>query len=308
MNVSDEEGNIFRFKMSHPGIYRSDSLKFTGRIGGIYTLHIETSDGQMYVSDSQELKPVYSPESVYAEVDLQESMDRFNQVYTTVRGLNIIADIKDQTDTLPDFRFTSGIVYGYFYARNIPPPNFDPPLYLFYCWQTEIGNNEINLATTVKSENLLSINGHKLCFISERTVIDGRVYDLDQQLPGLPYKAIPTPNRQIFDVSFRTLYLDQYSLQRDTYLFYDMADKQLRSDGRIFDPIAAQLVSNIKCITYPEMRVFGFFEASSVSRTAYRIGRRNSGTNRYQLTVVPYNLPFAKNGCMINSEPQFWIR
>jgi hypothetical protein len=305
--VSDDLGNSFPFRESGNGYYKSDSLEFTGQPGRTYTLHIETPDGEIYESGLQRLNPEYCPDTVYAEADYQETISRFNQLVITVRGANILADIISESDTLPKFRFTSDLVEQYFYALEIPPPIFDPPLYSFYCWQTDVILPDINLTGNEYSSNKSIVNRQEIYFIDDATYVEGKVYGLGSRQPDFSYKASATNNRQSFSVSHRILYLNQYSLNNETYLYYRSMDAQLRSEGKLFDPIAVQLTGNIKCTTDPDKKVYGFFEASAVSRTAYIIGFRNHRNDEYLITRTPYLHPPEPDGCWINNVPPFWI-
>jgi hypothetical protein len=305
--VTDDLGISFPFKESKNGYYKSDSLKFTGHPGRTYTLYIETSDGEIYVSDPQRLNREYYPDTVYAEVDYQETLSRFNQILVTVRGANIMVDINSDSDTLPRFRFTSDLVEHYFYALYIPPPGIDPPLYLFYCWQTDNLNPDVNLVYNEYSLNMASVNRHGVYFIDDEIYVEGRIYELGSREPDLSYKASPTTNRQSYPVTRRILYLNQYSLNNETYLYYKSMDEQLRSEGKLFDPIAVQLTGNINCTTDPYKKVYGFFEASAVSRTAYIIGFRNHRNDEYLITRTLYIPPPGPDGCWINKVPPFWV-
>jgi hypothetical protein len=130
--VKDDLGNTYNFRKSSNGYFKSDSLKFMGIPGRAYTLFIETPGGFSYMSDTQVLKPGYQPDTIYAKADYQQTISQFNEVYTTIRGANILLNISSDSDTLPHFRFTSNLVrlYIYFINRNL----FDHPL---YCWDTD---------------------------------------------------------------------------------------------------------------------------------------------------------------------------
>jgi hypothetical protein len=234
-------------------------------------------------------------------------ISRFNKILVTVRGANILTDISSDSDTLPPFRFTADLVEHYFYALNIPPPPFDPPLYSFYCWQTEVVSSDINLARNEYSLNLSSINRHAVYFVDDEIFVEGRIYDLGSRQPDLSYKALETTERKSYTVRHRILYLNQFSLNNETYLYYKSMNNQLRSEGKLFDPIAVQLTGNINCTTDPNRKPFGFFEASTVSRTSYIIGFRNVRDNEYAITKIPYVLPPQPDGCIINKMPPFWI-
>jgi hypothetical protein len=299
--VTDDLGNTYPFLESAGRYYKSDSLQFTGNPGRTYTLHIETADGEIYVSDPQRLYPEYQPDTVYAEADYQETISRFNEVFSTIRGANILVDIKSDVDTLPRFRFTSNLVKLYIYSVH----GYNTE-YTFYCWETDNTILDINLAHKEYSFNSSSINKHSVYFVNDKLYFEGWIYVLGPRQPDLSYKALPTYNRQYYPLAHRILYLDQYSLNKEAYLYYKSMDEQLRSEGKLFDPIAVQLRGNIHCTTNPDKKTFGFFEASSVSRTSYQIGFRRYN-DQYSVTKIPYILPPEPNGCWIDKVPPFWV-
>jgi hypothetical protein len=305
--VTDDIGNHYMFSELSSGCYVSDSLQFRGCPGRTYTLFIETSEGEIYMSNLQRLNYPYSIDTIYAEADYQKTLSRFNEILVTVRGANILTDIQIQSDTLPRFRFTSNLIKQYLYTRNIPPPIHDPPLYIFYCWQTDNENTDLKLVVNDYTLSQAIIKRHQVHFVTDQTYFDALFYELGPQQPDLSYLAIASPDKQSQIVKHRILYLNQYTLNNDTYSYYNSMDEQLRSEGKLFDPIAVQLSGNIKCTTNTDRKVFGFFEASSVSRTAYIIGFRNPRNDQYPITKIPYILPPAPNGCWINKIPPFWI-
>jgi hypothetical protein len=88
----------------------------------------------------------------------------------------------------------------------------------------------------------------------------------------------------------------------------------MQSEGKLFDPVAAQLTGNIKCISDPEKKAIGFFEASSVSCSAYIVDLRNLENSQPRLIKAPCILPPEPDGCLINRPgsihnniPSFWI-
>ena len=305
--VSDDLGSHYPFIELSSGCYVSDSLQFTGYPGRTYTLYIETADGEIFMSDPQTLNHEYYPDTIYAEVDYQTTLSRFNQILVTIRGANIMTDIRIHSDTLPRFRFTSNLVKQYFYALNVPPPYIDPPLYSFYCWQTENDISDINLSRKDYSSHTSLINKHEVYFVDDQLYFDALTYSLGPLKPDLSHEALVSTNRQSYLIKHRVLYLNLFTLNNDTYLYYKSMDDQLRSEGKLFDPIAVQLDGNINCTTNPDKKSMGFFEASSVTRTAYIIGFRKVSNNEYSITKIPYIQPSKSNGCMIDKIPPFWI-
>jgi hypothetical protein len=98
-------------------------------------------------------------------------------------------------------------------------------------------------------------------------------------------------------------------------LYYKSLYGQIQSEGKIFDPVAAQLNGNIKCITDPEKKAIGFFEASSVSYSEYVVDLRNLVNSQPALIKTPYIPPPEPDGCQIDRPgskthhniPSFWI-
>jgi hypothetical protein len=84
-------------------------------------------------------------------------------------------------------------------------------------------------------------------------------------------------------------------------------DEQLKSEGKLFDPIAVQIVGNIKCTSNPGNKVFGFFEASSLTSSAFSIDFRNLVNDQPAIKNIPYILPAEPVGHLINIVPAFWI-
>jgi len=82
------------------------------------------------------------------------------------------------------------------------------------------------------------------------------------------------------------LRVNQYTMNSDSYRFYKDANTQLSASGKIFDPIAAQLYGNMKCINNSSKVVLGLFEVSSVKQHAFIV--RGSS---YDQTVSIYKAP-----------------
>jgi hypothetical protein len=88
----------------------------------------------------------------------------------------------------------------------------------------------------------------------------------------------------------------------------------MQSDGKLFDPIANQLNGNIRCISDPDKRAIGFFEASSVTFTRYSLDFRNLTNSKPSIKKIPLIFPPEPNGCRIDRAggrysniPAFWI-
>ncbi len=301
--VTDDLGNSYNFNEMGKGDYISDSLQFTGITGRTYRLHIITPDGEEYKSDPQRLFPEVFPDSVYAEFDYKEILERSTGLKINTHGANILVDIKNQTDSLPHFGFTSKLVRQYFYTIC---PIMESCIF-FYCWQTVNANSNINLTNRDYSVGSASVRKHTVCFLDDNLYCFALFYNR-----SWPYKA--ATNYQFFEIHHRILYLNLYTLNNETYLYYKSLDEQMQSEGKLFDPIAAQLTGNIKCISDPEKSAIGFFEASSVSNSEYIVDFHNLTNSQPALIKKPYIPPPEPTGCRVDrlgdrsyDVPSFWI-
>ena len=294
--VTDDPGNSYIFHEKGIGNYLSDSLQFTGTPGRIYQLHIITPEGEEYKSDPQRLFPEVSPDSVYAEFDNKEILERTTGLKVKTHGANMFTDIRNKADTLPRFRFTSNLVTQYFYAIC----SVGGACTFYYCWKTDNANPIINLTGGEYSQGSASIKKHAVCFLDDNLYSYAVVYR-----PG--GWGIARTDYQSFMIHHRILYLKQYTLNNEAYLYYKSLDEQVQSEGKLFDPIATQLNENIKCITDPEKKAIGFFEASPVSYSAYIVDFRNLKNSQPSIIKTPYTLPPESIGNRIDNAPSFWI-
>jgi hypothetical protein len=185
----------------------------------------------------------------------------------------------------------------------------------FYCWQTVNVNPIFNLTDEIYSLNSASIKKHQVCFLDDNFNVYAQNYDYE--INWADTTGIPIENGfQFFMIYHRILYLNQYTLNNETYLYYKSLNEQMQSEGKLFDPIAAQLTGNIKCISDPRIKAIGFFEASAVSNSAYIVDLRNLYNSLPAFIKTPYMVPPETNGIRINrlglksiqhNIPSFWI-
>ncbi len=292
--VTDDLDNSFTFHEKKIGNYISDSLQFTGQTERTYRLTVVTPDGEEYQSDTQRLFPEASPDSVYAEFDYQEILERTTGLKVKTHGAYIFTDILNKADTLPRFRIMSNLVIQYYYTG-------------YYCWKTDNADPNINLTGGEYSESSASLRKHAVCFLDDNLYCYAVIYGSRYSEEDSSVHVVRGTDYQYYMVHHRILYLNQYTLNNESYLYYKSVDEQLQSEGKLFDPIATQLNGNIKCITNPEKKAIGFFEASSVSNSAYVVDFRNLKNSQPSIIKTHYILPPGSNGCRINSAPPFWI-
>jgi hypothetical protein len=312
--VTDNLRNSYIFNETGDGDYKSDSLQFTGIPGRSYKLHIVTPDGAEYESDPQRLFPEVDPDSVYAEFDTKETLERYSGLKVYTHGADILVDLHNQSDTLPRFRITSNLVMEYSWVTYVQKNRGDDLIHFdFYCWKTVNANYNFNLTDEEYSLNSASIKKHQACFFDDYFYVFAMSYGLKvnwNDTTGTPTERAS----QDFLIQHRILYLNQYTLNNETYLYYKSLNEQMQSEGKLFDPIAAQLTGNIKCISDPGTSAIGFFEASSVSNSEYIVDFHNLTNSQPSLIKKPYIPPPEPTGCRVDrlgdrsyDVPSFWI-
>lgn len=314
--VTDNMDNHFIFHEWESGNYASDSLQFTGIPGQSYRLHIVTADGKEYESDPQRLFPEVSPDSIYAEFGSQEILERSTGLKVITSGANIFIDIRNLSDSIPRYRFTSNLVKQYYYTLSFLLNWYTLLVFDYYCWQTVDTDPNINLSGVEYSTSSASVRKHPAGFADDNLFVFASYYGLKINMDDTTGIAFKTNAEKLFETHGRILYLNQYTLNNETYEYYKKLDEQMKSEGKLFDPIATQLNGNVKCITNSEKKAIGFFEASSVSYNAYVVDFRNLKNSQPALIKTPYILPPELDGCRINRAgslhqshniPSFWI-
>jgi hypothetical protein len=187
--------------------------------------------------------------------------------------------------------------------------------FVFYCWKTVNINSNFNLTDEQYLVNSASLIKHPAGFLDDRFDFLTYAYEAKLNMEDTTASAYETNSLGFKLIHHRILYLNQYTLNNETYLYYKSLYGQIQSEGKIFDPVAAQLNGNIKCITDPEKKAIGFFEASSVSYSEYVVDLRNLVNSQPVLIKTPYIPPPEPDGCRIDRPsskthhdiPAFWI-
>lgn len=248
LTVQDSLNNFYSLFESMPGNYQLPS-NFIPAIGSSYKLSVETQDGSIYESDFEKLLPPSKYDSIRSFYVQDKFVDKNNNT-RIVNGADMRVDLFENItdDEKKLCRFKTDITIQYSFNYNLP----DTIAWHYFCfgWETFNLNSTENLAPEKISSGNQYLKNHSLCFIPNSVSMYGF---------NMPDSA---------SVSFY-LRINQYTLNNNSYKFYQDANSQLSASGKIFDPVTSQLKGNIRCITNPEKVVLGLFEVSSVERSAY---------------------------------------
>lgn len=233
VTVEGDDGRAFHFADSLNGRYSFPQLSLNDNVK--YRLHIKTADGKEYASD-------YTPVRHTPPIDsiTWQSQDNGIRLYVhahDAQNLTKYYQWKFQEtwefhaayySSLKYIRDASNRVTGLVF-RNADH-SVDTTLYK--CWSTA----------------------------NSSSILLGSSENLSSDVIYLPIQYIE-PSSQKLSVLY-SLYLRQYAMSEDAYLFMQKMKKNTEEVGSLFDAQPSQISGNIKCLSHPDELVIGFVEVS----------------------------------------------
>jgi len=241
VSVQDENGNITVFQEKDPGIYRSDSINFTGRVGGTYTLNIKTNDGLEYESDPCLMTGVPEIDSIYFAFD----RELINHGTEEEEGIRIYLDASNKNEVCKYFRWEFDEVwkfqilypveYKYLGGGKV---EIKPVIENQICWKYR-KSNEIIIHST-ESQQTGHISRQAIKFVAS-----GKSDRLRRQY---------------------SIQVKQYSLSQSEYEFWNNLEQVSESGGDIFEKIPFSVIGNIHCKNREDEKVLGYFQVSAIKK------------------------------------------
>ncbi len=102
--------------------------------------------------------------------------------------------------------------------------------------------------------------------------------------------------------------IEQYGIQKESYDYHEMLNKQLSAEGSLFDPVLTQVYGNIHCTNDSAKIVLGFFDLNSYRQHRYflRVGMETNGESyaiQRRINTYPY---IPSDGYVSGDRPNFW--
>jgi len=230
--TDDQRANYYLYERQ-PGIYTTDSAKFTGVIGRTYTLHIRANSPQgeiNYKSFPMELKPVPPIDSIYYEkVIIKEG----EKIYGNIEGCQIYLDTHDSENNCNYYRWKYTEIWEFRLPWNVIHQN---------CWIYE-NSSMINVKDVSNLEQKV-IRRYPLNYISNTTDRLKHKYCIE---------------------------VNQYSLNFDEYQYWEKLQFICEDVGNLYDITPSAIPSNIFCIEDPGKEVLGYFSVSAKSSKRFFI-------------------------------------
>lgn len=252
--------------------------------GKTYTLRIYY-ENQTYESDPVVMPALPSVDSLYTvhRIDKSYSTDAYGvpfEVENPVRDIRVDVPISEQ---LKYFRFTWRTVIEWVYLPPMNPMKVVPP---YYGWKSRYDNENFNIAGQGNYTGTSNIKNHTVLSLA---------YDTQQYLDSAKQ-----------DYYGWIIMLDEYGITKNSYDFYDALDKQFTADGNLFDPVLAQIPTNLYCKTDKTKKIVGFFNVNSYRQYRYFIRTGSAfGGEVVQRRINRYpDIP--DSGYLIGEIPSFW--
>jgi Domain of unknown function (DUF4249) len=255
--MMDEKGIREDFlESSSKGTYLS-SAKYAGRVGGTYTLFIETIDGKKYQSSPETMKPVPEIENLITRFEVQDNYAKGDQRRV---GFNLYVDFQDPTTTGDNYQW-----YWKHYERA------------FICETCQGGatydfRTNTCVSPRVPTEQTLNYRCDGNCWditFSTDLNIFSDSYLNGQRITGKQVARVP------FDgVSPYYLQFEQRAITRNSYNYYQGLNAQVQNNGTLFDvPAETKFSFNIKSTTNSTEKILGIFDVYSVRKRIFYIDR-----------------------------------
>ncbi len=273
--VSDENGQQELLQESGPGSYQTTATGLRGIAGHRYRLNIVTKDGSRYQSDAELLTAAPPISNVYYKY----RADPTALTNENIQGWDVYIDTKDPEAIGDFYRWQWAHYEPITLCQVVDRPNTIPlgiPC-CTACWDITRCYTCVNIKSDV------AINGNTLS---------------RQFITRVPY------------TSRSTYYLEvqQQRLSAGGYAFWQSVKGLVQNNGGLFDAAPSTVRGNLRCLSDPNLAVYGFFGATGVSE-AYINVDRSDAEGQPNFLLLDYAMgctTCADNQYRTSTKPRWW--
>lgn len=290
VTLMDGNGQSWSMKEYTDGYYETIDSVYP-QAGESYFIEIETSDGHRYQSapDTMPCPAVIMTVSFIDSVYTSILYDAWGQPYlNTSKGCYVSVQPETRQNSKNGFLYQWNALSNYFVVSESEEYTF-----WYYCWN-EIVSNSYFLYDQSKVKNTGLLLPDELYFMS---------YHFLSPLPLDSSRfegTVASAHTQSFYYHLR-----QYTLSESGQKYWKSIMQQSEASGKLFDPVDAQVSSNMLCLSNPAINVHGAFLAAPYHDRLLAVTlRHNQLDTFYEIDFFP-NAP-ADEACMSEKTP-FWI-
>ena len=260
---------------------------FAGKVGYSYTLNVKTLTNKQYESVAEKMVGAPEIENIVTQFEVR---DQYAKVDMRRTGYSVYVDFKDSPNE------------GEFYMWNWK--HFEKLLICETCEGGATWNFKTNVCVSprVPTEDILNYQCDGNCWaISTNNDLNvfSDVLTNGQRIVGRQVARVP------FDgYSPYYLRLEQRSITKTAFNFYQSLISQVQSSGSLFDvPAETRFSMNIKSISDPAEKILGILNVFSVRKKIYFIDRSKNipaGESAIQTTFTGeiYTCPPGAVNCL----------
>jgi hypothetical protein len=264
VSITDESGNTANLINYGDGLYKTDSTLFRGVVGGTYTLHISTENGNEYVSEPCLMLPVPELDSIYFDKDVEIT----NNQSEIQQGIRIFIDSEEGNENNRYFRWAFEETWKF----RVPMPR----KYMYI-------DSLTILPLPVDEINEYCWKQRKSSEILVKSFTPGQVPLIKKE----PLYFIASDKSDRLSIEYSIL-VKQYSISKKESDFWDNLKQVNEGGGDIFDSQPFPVISNISNINNTGDRVLGYFQVSAVKQKRKFISFRD---------IVALNIPLFQSDC-----------
>lgn len=253
VQVIDDLGNVFEYEEQDDGTYKSGFDFLGGQEGRTYHVRIETTEGEIYESEPEKLTVSKDISTIYCGVGTEgvREKDIYGNVSEKIySGMQVKCDLDYDGHNYYMFRYRGKYQYRTYITNRFGELNE------IYCRRFIQDKYLKEINTFDLSENKKSgSKDNELTFITWN--------DINDYEPEAIFEILEVEN-----VTFEGLILEveQHCISENAYHFWNEVKTQSLAENRLFDPVNFQVEGNIKCITNPSKKVFGYVGCSGIVR------------------------------------------
>ena len=306
--LSDNAGTSEELTEINSGIYETIATGIRGKVGNVYTLRIELTDGKIYESVPDTLLPAGRIDSLYysyssvvnSEGALDNGFDIFVNASRGDGGSRFMWKMTGtfQAETRPECdNLNCYILDG--------KCNFAPPC-----------SGLLNIGSTA-FRNLVRVKPCECCrcwykIFNTKPVLSDDQLNSSGNYNELYLHRIPvTPWVFMHKIHIQA---SQISLTRNSFRFWKAIRDQQNAIGSLFQPVTGKIPANFIQLNGTAAPILGLFYATSINKKSVYILRDN--VPHHELLPAPDELcatPFCCRSCLeafpnaTNVKPAFWI-
>ncbi len=279
VSIIDSKGNEFMLSETQQGVYLANVYLYPSLQ---YKLKI-VYKGNTFESSFEPVPQMPELDTIYGIAENKIIKQSGNNDVTDIRevpGVQLYTDILNEKE-LPYYRFTARKIFQYTYPVEIP---FFGEILIepMYAWFSTYPNDIFNIAAPAEYSTSTNIVKHPLFFIEQKLSVR-----LDQTFAGW------------------IIILNQFGLSESGYNYYNDLNKQLGSEGRLFDPLYVQARSNLICTNNTKQLILGNFEISNYKEYRFFVNFI-SEEKGYLIKPIPYFYEIPVLGEQLSYPPEFW--